>query len=100
MGWLILPTSASSVEVIPMPDLPVPTFAVEKQRRTQRDCKYNAAERRVLEPFKIEFRTQTTVHGRLQVLRAKILLAMFNYWWSIGQKVRTEDESRQWTKVS
>jgi len=83
-----------------MPDLPVPTFAVEKQRRTRRDCKYNAAERRVLEPFKIEFRTQTTVHGRLQVLRAKILPAMFNYWWSIGQKARTEDESRQWTKVS
>lgn len=95
----LLPTSQTSLPEAYISDIPMPEATVQIPRRIRRDCIYNAAERAILNPFKAEFISQTTVKGRLDVLKSKILPAMFNYWWSIGRRAKDEDENRQWTKV-
>jgi len=71
----------------------------EAQKKPRKDCKYNAQERKAIEPFKHIYQSQTTRDGRLLILRSQILPAMFNYWVSVGNDTEDHDSRMKRARV-
>ena len=71
----------------------------EAQKKPRKDCKYNTQERKVIEPFKKDYQSQTTRDGRLLMLKTQILPAMFNYWVSVGKDPQDQDGREQRARV-
>jgi hypothetical protein len=80
-----------------MPPAPSENLRVRKYRKGSR---YTHGERKIIEPYKVAFRSQQCKAGRLQILKSDILPAMFNYWASIDKAPVDEEESRLRAKVN
>jgi hypothetical protein len=86
-----------------LPHSSFPTHMSTEQvtrRKARKDCKYTAEERKVIDLYKEEFRSETTKAGRVLILRSKILPAIFNYWVQNGTPPKDEDDSRQCARVT
>ena len=60
--------------------------AVEKKARAPRkDSRYSTDEKKVLEKYKHEYRKTTTPEERYDLLRNRILVDIFNYWYEKGE---------------
>jgi hypothetical protein len=76
--------------IIEAPQIAVPlqaTFldAVDKGRRGPRNkCRYTEDEKKVLEPYKEEYRKTTTTSERHNIIRNHILVDIFNFWYEKG----------------
>lgn len=69
-------------------------------RKSRKDSKYNAEERKAIDPFKETYRSQTTRDGRLMVLKTQILPAMFNYWSKAGEQLRNKEDEVSRARVN
>jgi hypothetical protein len=81
---------------------PMPPEPSEKPRLRQyrKGSTYTSEERKIIEPYKVAFRSQESKANRLQILKCDILPAIFNYWVSIGRAPMDEEESRLRAKVN
>ena len=68
-------------------------------RKPRKDCAYTPAERAILAIFKDEYRTLTTHEERDQFLRGKVLVEMFNYWYSQEGVIPSEQVSKKRIEV-
>jgi hypothetical protein len=80
-----------------MPPEPLENPRVRQYRKGSR---YSVEERKIIEPYKVAFRSQESKANRLQILKCDILPAMFNYWVSIDRAPMDEEESRIRAKVN
>jgi hypothetical protein len=80
-----------------MPPEPSENLRLRKYRKGGR---YTDEERRIIEPYKVSFRSQQSKAGRLQILKTDILPAMFNYWAAIDKAPVDQEESRLRAKVN
>lgn len=80
----------------PMPPEPSQTLRLRQYRKGSR---YTVEERKIIEPYKVAFRTQDSKAGRVQILRSNILPAIFNYWVSVDKAPKDDEESRARAKV-
>jgi hypothetical protein len=69
-------------------------------RQYRKGSRYSVEERKIIEPYKVAFRSQESKANRLQILKCDILPAMFNYWVSIDRAPTDEEESRIRAKVN
>jgi hypothetical protein len=69
-------------------------------RQYRKGSRYTVDERKIIEPYKVAFRSQQSKAGRLQILKGDILPAMFNYWASIRRAPVDHEESRIRAKVT
>jgi len=68
--------------------------------KPRRGSRYTEAERKVLSKYKDEYRSKTTAQEREQLLKQKVLVDIFNYWFSKEGTFPSEEESKQRVKVS
>lgn len=53
----------------------------ERTHKPRKGCQYNEEERAVLSKHKAEYKSKTTPAEREEVVRNKILVDIFNYWY-------------------
>jgi hypothetical protein len=75
--------------IIPEPRLPEKTI----------ECTYTLEERKVINPYKMDYRSQTTSALRKQIFRTKILPTIFNYWRDNGRSPENDEVSAGRIKV-
>lgn len=67
---------------------PLPTVYLDavrnKTRKPRSKCRLSMAERNVINKYRDEYRGQTTMDGRNDLLRNLILVDIFNYWYKEG----------------
>lgn len=89
------PCFLSSYENSLMELIPPPTTS----RRKKLDCLYTPEERKVLEEFKVEYRSHVNRQLRAQTFRSKILPALYEYWKEIDNLPQSVEESENCVKV-
>jgi hypothetical protein len=77
--------------------IPPPSTSGKRQKRV--NCLYSPEERKVIEVYKEEYRSQTNRKNRFQTYQTKILPAIYTYWQEIGNLPETIEKSRERAKV-
>ena len=72
----------------------------EKTRKPRKDAIYSQEELAVINPFKDEYRQQTTREMRGNIIRQHVLNALFKYWTKVGKYPASPEESISRMKVS
>lgn len=63
--------------------------------KSRKGCRYSDAERAVLSKYKEEYKSKTTPEAREQVLKQKVFVDIFNYWYSKEGAMPSEEESKK-----
>ena len=67
--------------------------------KTRRSCQYSAKEKEVLCKFKEEYKLKRTHVEREALLRQKVFVDIFNYWYSLEGIMPTEEEAQKRIEV-
>jgi len=79
---------------------PTPTVVPVPARKSRRTCIYTLEERAVLGVYKREYKASTNHHERGNLLRNRLLPAIFNHWYQKDQVMPSEDVALKRRKVS
>jgi hypothetical protein len=71
----------------------------EWTHKARKGCQYNAEERAVLSKYKEAYKKQTTHVDRENLLRGKILVDIFNYWFTKEGVMPSADEATRRIEV-
>ena len=73
------------------------TLAViqHQSNESRQGCRYSKEERAILSKYKEEYKAKTTPEGREQVLKQKVFVDIFNYWFSKEGTMPSEEESKK-----
>src|SRR5277367_2063159 len=77
-------------------DIPSTLAAIQGQRsKSRRGCRYTDEERTILSRYKDEYKGKTTAQEREQVLKQKLFVDIFNYWFFKEGAFPSEDETKK-----
>jgi hypothetical protein len=79
-------------------DIPTLPRIQETFQKGRKDCKYTVEERKVIGKYKNEYKKATNRAERAMLMKNKILVDIFNYWYSQGLEL-DEGESEKRIKV-
>lgn len=81
-------------------DIPAVLAAIQGQtRRARQECRYTEEERAVLSKYKEEYRSKTNHDERDQLLREKVFVDIFNYWFAKEQVMPSPSENKKRIEV-
>lgn len=73
---------------------------LRNRKKIRAPCHYTESERKILEPFKEIYRSESNRDVRKQIWRSNILAGMFNYWTNNGTVGMREEEFDKRVTVS
>jgi hypothetical protein len=77
-----------------------PLPAIQGQRgKPRKGCRYTEEERAILSKYKDEYTAKTTAEEREQLLKQKVFVDIFNYWFS-KEGAPSEEQSKKRVTVS
>jgi hypothetical protein len=81
-------------------NIPSPLAAIPCQTsKPRRGSRYSEEERALLSKYKDEYKSKTTAQDREQLMKQKVLVDIFNYWFSKEGTIPSEEESKKRVKV-
>src|ERR1700682_3612336 len=70
-----------------------------RTRKRRKDCFLSIGERKAIEPFKEQYKSEALRERRVAMVKSEVMVAYFNYLHSQNKAPKTPEELKQKTKV-
>jgi hypothetical protein len=80
-------------------DVPSTLAVLGQTTKSRKGCRYTDEERAILSKYKDEYKSKTTAQERQQLLKQKLFVDIFNFWFSKEGAKPSEDETKKRVKV-